>query len=89
MINVLSNPLTLTDNQIKEQLRKLVIARLMAVPEDLRLSIGDTEYGREDSIDHVRKGDAIGVHIMDVQLAYLRDLATGKIYEDEKNNSSN
>lgn len=75
---------TESDKQTREQLKKLVIARLMIIPEDMRLSIGDTEYNKEDAIGHVRVGDAIGDNIMDLQLAYLQDLATGKMYEDEQ-----
>ena len=71
-------------DQIKEQLKELVIARLMTVPEDLRLSIGDTEYSKDDAIEHVREGDAVGIRIMDLQLEYLQDLATGKLYDDEQ-----
>ena len=77
------------DERVKEELKKLVIARLRTIPEDLHLSIGEREFSKTDAIDHVRVGDAVGEHIMELQLAFLQDLATGKIYDNEKDNSGN
>lgn len=72
------------NKETKEQLQKLVLARLMIVPRNLKLSIGSVEFARDDAVTHVKRGDDIGEKIMEIQLEFLRDLASGKIYSDEK-----
>ncbi len=64
----------ITDNEIK----KLVIARLSSMPENMKISIG--AYGSFDKyelISHVGKDDEIGKKVTDIQLFYLRSMKRG------------
>lgn len=62
---------------------KLVLARLMVMPSDLRLSIGSKEYTKEELEQHIKKEDEIGREYTEIQLEFLRDLASGAIYQNE------
>ena len=68
-----------------EDIRQLVIARLKAASSDFKVSIGgEGEFSQEDLIKNVEDGTDVGQKIVDIQMEYLRDLASGKIYQDEK-----
>ncbi len=69
---------TLTD-----QVRDLVVERLKRLPEDMEMSIGDMDYSKADLLGHVKGGDEIGKEIINMQLEFLQDLASGAIYQDE------
>jgi len=66
-----------------EELKKIVLERLKVMPENLSVSIGNSEYSQDELLKHVEAGDDVGKEIMSVQLKYLRDLASGKIFESE------
>lgn len=62
-------------NNINQQTKELVIARLEVLPEDTGISIGSSgEFTRDELIEHVKKGDEIGQKITEVQLSYLKSL---------------
>lgn len=69
-------------SETREQLKSIVIARLEIIPSYLRLSVGESEYSKEDAIEHVRKEDNIGRQVMIAQLQFMQDLARGNIYKD-------
>lgn len=72
------------DKKVKEDMRKLVMARINATSGDLRISIGGpAHYTREELHKSVEKGDKIGQEIINIQMEYLRDMAQGKIYKLE------
>ena len=72
------------EEKIQEDLRKLVIARIEASSEDLRIAIGgENDYSREELIKSVQSGDDLGQEIINSQLEYLRDMASGKLYDNE------
>ena len=75
----------------REQIQKIVIARLNTIPKDIEISVGATQYTREQLSKFVKEGNEIGNQLMEIQLRYLRDLSSGKIYQllDEQNNSYN
>ncbi len=59
--------------------RKLVLARLENLPPHMKLSIGgDAAIPKQQLIEHVEKGDAIGNKFVEIQLLYLKNLA--KVY---------
>lgn len=68
-------------SELQEDIRKLVLARIMAASDDLRIAIGSTEYTKEDMIKNVKEGNTVGKEIMDIQMEYLRDMAEGAIYQ--------
>ena len=57
--------------------REIVISRLMAIPPNLKLSIG--EYGafnNDQLVQHVQKNDDVGKAVLDMQMSYLQSLKT-------------
>lgn len=63
------------DKEIQEEIKKLVIARIKASSDDLRISIGSTGYTKGQMLKSVEKGDKIGQEIIEIQMGYLRDMA--------------
>lgn len=56
-----------------EDIKKLVIARLESMPEDMRLSFGDKgNFDKYALIKQVQEETEIGKHISLMQLNYLR-----------------
>ncbi len=68
-------------SETQEDIKKLVLARIMAASDDLRIAIGSKEYKKIDMINSVKAGDEIGKEIMNIQMEYLRDMAQGAIYQ--------
>lgn len=72
-----------------EDIRQLVIARLKASSPGLKISIGgEGAFSKEDLIKSVEAGDDIGQKVIEIQMEYLRDLAAGKIYQNEEISST-
>ena len=62
-------------DEIKEEIKKLVVARLEAMPKSIRIFIGDhAKMNKEDLIKHVKKGDPLGKKIVKMHLLYLQSL---------------
>jgi len=59
---------------ISQEMRDIVISRLMAIPSNLRLSIGGGTFSNKELVEHVLKNDDIGQRIVDLQTSYLRSL---------------
>jgi hypothetical protein len=77
----MNQDLELTAKQ-KEELRKIVLARMQIMPNDLNISIGGEDIAKKDLLTHVRDGDEIGEHLMLTELEFLQDLASGAIYKN-------
>lgn len=73
--------MTQQEKKVQEDIKKLVIARIKAASDDLRIAIGPTDYTKEQLLESVEKGNELGREITQIQLEYLRDLAEGKIYQ--------
>jgi len=68
----------------EQEIKDLVIARLKTLPEDIGISIGSAgNFSREEIIRHVEQDDEIGRKIVEVELAFLRKLKEGIIYEQQ------
>jgi len=62
----------------KEEIKELIIARLMSMPENHKVSIGSSgEFDKYDLIEHVKKEDKIGEKIIEIQLHFLKRLKEG------------
>ncbi|KKQ96151.1 MAG: hypothetical protein A3C27_03835 [Candidatus Levybacteria bacterium RIFCSPHIGHO2_02_FULL_39_36] len=70
------------DKDILREMQKLVLARLKASSDDLTISIGSTEYTKEEMLKSVEEINDLGKEIIEVQIEYLRDMATGAIYQE-------
>lgn len=64
----------------QDAIRKLVLARVKATPKDVRISVGSNEYTRDELIENIEQGSEVGHEIEEIQIEYLRDLASGRIY---------
>lgn len=65
---------------IDEDIRQLVIARVRAIPKDVQVSIGSGDYTKEQLLENVAENTEVGQEIIENQMDYLRDLASGAIY---------
>ena len=67
---------------ISEDIKNLVIARLETIPSNVEISIGsEGSFTIKDLIERVEKQDDIGKKMIEMQLAYLRSL--GKLPTQE------
>ena len=73
----------MTQDELNENIKKLILARLMIMPSDLRLSIGSQDYTKEDLKKHIEENDSIGNEYTNTQLEFLQDLASGAVYQNE------
>jgi len=82
-MNKSNNTQSNKDKQIREDMKKLVLARIKAASDDLSISIGSTEYTKDEIIKRVEQEDEIGKEIIEIQMEYLRDMASGAIYQEQ------
>ena len=77
------NNIDLQDTELLEQLKNLTIERLNAMPKNTSVVIGAHQHSIGELVEHVVKADELGRQIMNIQLEFLQDLATGEIYKDD------
>jgi hypothetical protein len=66
---------------INELKREIIIARLRVLPSNRRTAVGNYgSFTRDELIEHVEKGDEIGKKLIEVQMAFLTAIKTGKLY---------
>ena len=66
---------------LQEDIKKLVLARLEMLPSNKKMSIGSSgEFSRDEMIDHVKKGDALGKKIIEIEMEFLQALKKGALY---------
>ncbi len=70
----------IANNDLKDQLKTLVLERINVMPGTMKLAIGTTEVNKQDIIRHVKDEDEVGQQMMEMELDYLRDLASGAVY---------
>lgn len=71
------------DKDLLSQLQKLTLERLKAMPKNTEIAIGSDQYSRDDLVQHVLDADDLGQQMMEIQLEFLQDLASGEIYKDD------
>lgn len=71
------------DKEGKEQLKKIVLARLNVMPSDVSVSIGSKGITKKQLVEHVKSGDEVGKQMMEMELEFLQDLASGAVYGNE------
>lgn len=68
------------NEEIEEQIKKTVIARLEVMSKDKKMSIGASgEFSRDELIERVKLGDPIGKKMIQIELDFLRSLKKGII----------
>lgn len=76
----------MNDNKkLQDQIKELVIQRILATSTDSGLAIGLKDYTSQELIEHIKQDDQIGKQVVDIQINYLRDLVQGKIYAELEN----
>ena len=68
------------DPELKEQLKKLVLERVTAMPDSLNLAVGSAEITKAALIKAVQNEDEIGRQFMEMELEFSRDLGSGAVY---------
>ncbi len=73
------------NKEAKEEARELVIERIKTVSNNLKICIGsqNTEYSKQEILEKLKEDNELSREIIDVQLKYLRDMASGAIYRDQ------
>ena len=79
-----NNSRRLEDKKVREKARELVIERIKAASNNLKICIGsqNTEYSKREILETLKEDSKLSKEIIDVQLKYLRDMASGAIYKD-------
>lgn len=71
------------DKKTDQEIRDLVIARLSVMPNDKELMIGgNKKLNKTEMIESVKNDDEIGRQIIDMQMTFLRDVASGKLFDN-------
>ncbi len=71
------------NTELEKEIVNLVVARLQTLPEGKEISIGSAgEFTREEIIQHVQSGDAIGKQMVAIEMNYLRMLKEGIFYDE-------
>lgn len=64
--------------------KQLALARLNTLSDNIKIHVGSTQtYSKKDIITHIRKETKIGQEMVNIQIEFLKDLAHGKLYEDD------
>ena len=71
------------DPQAVDELKQIVLARMGTMPDTVSMAIGSEEFSKEDLISHINKQDDLGTQVMEMELEFLQDLASGAIYQNE------
>lgn len=73
----------MTQKITDQEIRNLVVERLKSISDESSLMIGgDKKLSKSDMIQSVQNGNDTGKKIIDMQMTYLRDLASGKLVEN-------
>lgn len=73
-----------SEQEISEDVKELVIARLEVLLPDKKFSIGsnEKEFTRDELIESVKNEDEIGQKVIDLELTFLRALKDGTLLKE-------
>ena len=66
--------------ELLEEMKKIAFARVKAASDDLVISIGSKQYSKEEILQSISAGGEVGLEIIDMQIEFLRDMASGEFY---------
>ncbi len=72
---------TKEEQEVQEDIKKLVLARILSASDDLKIAIGSTEYTKKEMLENIEEENEVGKEIIEIQMEYLRDMAEGAIYQ--------
>lgn len=62
-------------NQADKIIQEIVINRVLTMPDNVGISIGDGgEFSKDEIIKHIKKGDEVGKKFIKIQMSYLQSL---------------
>lgn len=64
----------------QEEVKNMIIRRLAAMPDDKEIIIRSKPYRRDELIQHVVKGDAIGQRMITEQLRIMKALQVNGVW---------
>ncbi len=74
---------TKSNEPISVELKELVIARLLSIPNNVTISVGDEgDFTRAEIIERVKREDTVGREVVRSQLEFLRALSTGRLLDE-------
>lgn len=69
--------------EINDDTKELVIARIDLLPPNIKVSIGsEGEFTKFELIERIRKGDAVGQQIVQMEMSFLRALKEGVLLDE-------
>lgn len=70
------------DLETQEDIRDLVLERINAMSSNLQVSIGDDGevITKKEMLEGVKNNTELGQKIVKIQMDFLKDMASGKIY---------
>lgn len=79
-----------SEEEISEELKELVIARIDVLPKNKKISIGSIgEFTKGELIERIKKGDEVGKKIIELELTFLRALKDGILLEEVLSSDKN
>lgn len=70
-------------NKTSEEIKKLIIARLDAMPSNKKISIGSYgDFTKEELIENVKNESEVGNKIIEIELEFLRAMKNGVILHE-------
>ncbi|MBI2552416.1 hypothetical protein HYW17_03915 [Candidatus Uhrbacteria bacterium] len=73
----------IVDPELKGQFKQLVLERVGVMPDTLQIAVGAANFTKQELTQHVRQEDEIGKQVMEMELEFLQDLASGAVYGNE------
>lgn len=70
-------------NDLNDYIKELVIARINALSDNLEISVGGENVTKQAILKSIKEGNELGQEVIEMQLKFLRDMADGKIYQNE------
>ena len=68
--------------EITQEAKELVIARLLLLPSGKKISIGSYgDFTKEELIENINKGNEVGKKIIEIEMDFLKALKKGDLYE--------
>ena len=77
----MSNQIDSLNQEQKQKLKEIALARARVMPNDVNMAIGGETLNRGKIIKHIEQEDEIGQTIMTVEWEFLQQLASRAIYQ--------
>lgn len=70
--------------KVDKTAKKIALARVRAGSDKMRILIaGKGIMGKKEMLDNIKNDTQIGRKLVDIQMEFLKDMASGKFYSNE------